>query len=96
MTVTYGWLDSFHKRNPELTLWVSVPLSMARSRATDVDILSYYCDLLEETVVSNNLLEKPTFIFNMDATGLPLDPAPSKLIIKKGTAAHAVGSGDKS
>ena len=28
--------------------------------------------------------------------GVPLDPAPSKLIIKKGTAAHAVGSGDKS
>ena len=96
VNVTHGWWDSFRKRHPELTLRVPTPLSQARSQATDVEVLSHYFDLLEETIISNDLHGKPHLIFNMDESGMPLDPAPPKLIFRRGAAAaHAVGSGDK-
>ena len=61
------------------------------------DIISRYFDLLEETLIENNLIEKPCNIFNMDETGMPLDPIAPKVVAKRGTK-HPVATttGDKS
>ena len=38
-----------------------------------------YFDLLEETLLSNELIDKPCQIFNCDETGMPLSPHPPKM-----------------
>jgi len=44
----------------------------------------------------NKLEDRPGQIFNMDESGVPLDPKAPRLIFQKGSSACALGSGDKS
>ena len=44
----------------------------------------------------NKLEGRPGQIFNMDESGMPLDPKAPRLIFQKGSSACALGSGDKS
>ncbi len=76
---------------------VPAPLSNARALATDPEVIAKYFDLLEETLIQPNLLNKPCQIYNMDETRLPLDAKELKCIYKKGER-HPVArnSGDKS
>lgn len=92
-TVTNGWWESFCKRHPTLMLCTAIPLSMARTRASDPEMMSRYFDLLEQTLEDNNLVGKPGRVFNMDKTGMPLDPKPPKVVVERGGTACAVGSG---
>lgn len=56
-----------------------------------------YFDLLERTLAENDLIDKPSQIFNLDETGMPLDPIPPHLVSARGAKhASAVSSGDKS
>ena len=71
--VSNGWWESFKRRNPKLALRTAEPLSYARMIAGNPDVLNYYYDLLENTLVENDLVDKPSQIFNTDETGLPLD-----------------------
>ena len=71
--VSNGWWESFCCRNPNLSLRASAPLSMARAKATDPDMLNQYFDLLECTFAENDLNGKPNNIFNMDESGVPLE-----------------------
>ena len=92
-----GWWVSFLKRYPFLTLRTPASLSTARARASDPESIKLYFDLLEETLVENELMSRPGQIYNMDETGLPLDPKPPKTVHVKGTKkAIASTSGDKS
>ena len=94
--VTNGWWESFCKRHPNLTLRASVPLSQARAKATDPEVLDQYFDLLEQTVQDNDLEDKPCQIFNVDETGMPLDPKGLKGIYKCGEKNPlTITSGDK-
>ncbi len=74
-------------------------LSAVRSKATDIDMLGRYFDLLEETLTTYDLRHKPAQIYNMDESGMPLDPLdpkPPKLIFQKGCQrATAFSSGNK-
>ncbi len=72
--VTGGWWESFCRRNPTLTLRTPAPLSRARACSTDPDAINRYFELLEKTIVDNDLLEKPCQIINIDESGLSLDP----------------------
>ena len=97
VTVTHGWWESFRRRHPQLTLRTAAPVSYARAMASDPAVISNYYDLLERTLVENNLLDKPAQIFNMDETGMPLDPSPPLVVAQRGQKhPSAVGSGDKS
>ena len=80
-----------------MTLRTTKPVSYICSVGTRHDIISRYFDLLEETLIENNLIEKPCNIFNMDETGMPLDPLAPKVVAKRGTK-HPVATttGDKS
>ena len=71
--VTNGWWESFRHRHPNLTLRRAVPLSLARARASDPEMLSRYFDLLEQTLQENDLRGKPGQLFIMDESGMPLD-----------------------
>ena len=94
--VTHGWWDSFKHRHPKLTLRTAAPVSYARLVASDPEIINNYYNLLELTLSENDLLDKPAQIFNIDETGMPLDPSPPSVIARRGQKhPSAVGSGDK-
>ena len=80
--VTDGWWSSFKRRHGSLTLRTAKPLPYARVVSSSPEIISHYYDLLEQTL-SNN--DKPCQIYNMDETGMPLDPTPTKVVTVKGT-----------
>ena len=47
----------------------------AHDKKSDRCVLKSYYDELESTLVENGLSENPCLIFNMDETGMPLDPS---------------------
>ena len=83
-SVSAGWWSSFISRHPKVALRTPATLSLARAAASDRDILDNYFDELECTLEENGLLDKPCLIFNMDETGMPLDPKPLKIVTQKG------------
>jgi len=96
--VSSGWWESFCRRHPNLTLTLRapVPLLQARAVANDPEMLNCYFDLLEKTMTENDPLDKPCQIYNVDETGLPLDPKASQLIFQQGERnPAAVSSGNK-
>ena len=57
--LTTGWWQSFRLRHPNMTLRIAAPLSQARSRSTDAEVLDCYFELLEQTRVHSELEGKP-------------------------------------
>ena len=94
--VTNGWCERFCHRHPNLTLRTSAPLSRARAEASDPDMVDRYFDLLKKVMVEYDLIGKPAQIFNVDESGMPLDPKPVKGVFSVGDKNPlGVGSGDK-
>ena len=95
--VTTGWWESFRKRHAELSLRMSEPLGHVRAVCSSPEVLQRYFDILEDTLRSNELMDKPCQVFNCDETGMPLDPHPPQVVTKKGVK-HSVSitSGEKS
>ena len=59
--------------------------------------MAKYFKLLEETLTEHDLINKPSRIYNMDETGMPLDHKQPKRIAPKGMRkVHGLVSGDKS
>lgn len=94
--VSNGWWESFCRRHPNLSLHAAAPLSMARAKASDPEMVSRYFDILEQTLDDNGLRGCPGQIFNMDESGMPLDPKAPKIVAERGSAACSLGTGDKS
>ncbi len=95
-SVTNGWWESFCRRHPNISLRAAAPLSMVRAKASDPEMMSRYFDLLEQTLDENRVRGCPGQIFNMDESGMPLDPKAPKVVAERGTSACALGSGNKS
>ena len=91
-TVSSGWWESFSHRHPHLSLRTS----LVCAQTSDPEMISRYFDLLELTLEENELRGKPGQIFNMDESGMPLNPKAPKVVAECGSIALAVGSGDKS
>ena len=49
-TVTHGWWESFCHRHPNVTLHTTAPLSLHRAKASDVDVMNKYFDMLQSTI----------------------------------------------
>ena len=97
VSVTHGWWKGFCHRHPSIVLRTPAHLSIARAKATDPEVFSHYFDLLESTLCEHDLLDKPSQLFNMDKTGVPLNPDLLKAFLKRGTKNPvSVSSGDKS
>ena len=82
--VSNGWWQKFLKRYPQLTLRTPAALSYSRVHAADQDSINAYFDILEETLEENDLASQPCRIFNVDETGLCLNPSPLKTVHVKG------------
>ena len=95
-TVSNGWWESFCRRHPNLSLRNAAPLSLVRAKASDPDVVCRYFDLLERTMEENKLMDKPGQVFNMDESGMPLDPKAPRIVAERGSSAITVGSGNKS
>ena len=94
--VTPGWWTSFKKRNPLLTLRSGSKLSYRRALASSPETINSYFDILEETILKNNLQNSPMFIYNCDETGFPLEHKPCKVIGIRGQRdLPSITSGDK-
>lgn len=95
--VTHGWWESFRRRQPNLRLRTVSPLSYVRLVCSDPSIISKYFDLLEQTLLDNGLHDKPAQIFNLDETGMPLDPSAPRVVAGRGSKhPSALAFGDKS
>ena len=46
--------------------------------------MKQYFDLLEDTLTQNDLLNHPVKLYNVDETGMPLDPKSPNILTKKG------------
>ena len=89
-------VEFFYQETPGYYIKSPVPLSQARARATDEEVMDNYFDLLEATLQEYDLLGKPGQIFNLDESGFPLNPKPLKGVFDKGTKnPSAYCTGDK-
>ena len=73
IVVTKDWWSSFQKRHPQLSLRHGESLSYARAVASNPETLTLYYNLLEKTLIENDLLNKPHLLFNCDETGFSLE-----------------------
>ena len=48
-----------------------------RMDSTNFEVIRKYYDALEETLMAHNLSNTPGQIYNMDESGMPLDPRPN-------------------
>jgi len=74
----------FSKRKDDLSLRRGDNTSNIRMDAVNADTISHYYNLLE-TTLKENLLHSPAQIYNVDETGIPLDPKAPNVVAKTGT-----------
>lgn len=97
VTVSQGWWEKFRRRHLKLSLRSAESLAFHRAISVTTEVVDNYFDLLEETLRQNDLLSKPSLIFNCDESGMPLSHRPGHCIARKGQKhVTAVVSGNKS
>ena len=74
----------FVSQNGLLVLRKGDSTSFLCMNAMNEDTLNHYFDLLGKTMKENNLLNSQTKVYNVDETGIPLDPKTPKVITVKG------------
>ena len=81
--ISNGWWIRFIERQPELSLRRADSTAHIRMDSINEESISHYFDLLESTLMENGLEDCPGQIYNMDETGMPLDPRPPNITAKK-------------
>ena len=84
MRISPGWWRRFLERQNDLTLRRGDNTAHVRMAAVNPDTLTQYFDLLKDTLVEHNLLNSPSQIYNMDESGIPLDPKAPNVVALKG------------
>ena len=87
-TVTHGWWESFCHRHPNVSLRTTTSLSLSRAKASDISVVNKYFDLLQSTVDEYDLHDKPCQLFNVNETGMPLNPKTLKMVCGTGLGTH--------
>ena len=82
--VTDGWWTRFFQRHPKLSLQSGDATAHVRMNAVSNEKLKHYFSLLKKCLDENDLCSHPERIYNMDETGVPLDPKPPKVLCRKG------------
>ena len=96
IVISHGWWDQFRACHPHLTLRTGESLAYHRAISTNRNIIDKYFDLLEEVLLSNNLISSPHLVYNIDETGLPVQHRPGKRVAVRGQKhVHVVNSGNK-
>ena len=95
--VSHGWWERFCQHHPSVSLRTAATLSSARVRSSTPEQIDTYFDVLEQTLLENELLDKPCQVFNLDETGMLLDPKKLKVVSDKGVKNPSyMSSGSKS
>ena len=84
VTVSNGWWFKFKMRNPSLSLRRGDSTAGVRMDAVNPENINEYFDLLERVFQEYGFSDQPEAIYNMDETGMPLEPRPPKVIRKRG------------
>ena len=84
MVVLHGWWESFQRRHSNVTIRHAEHLSYSQAIASSPEIIDHYYDVLEQALVDNGLQDSPSQIFNMDETGMPLEPDLPRVIAGQG------------
>ena len=79
--VSQGWWRRFLERQSDLTLRRGDNTAHVRMAAVNQATLVQYFELLHDTLVEHNLLHSPSKIYNMDESGIPLDPRHPMLLL---------------
>ena len=82
--ISDGWWRRFLQRHPKLSLRYGDATGHVRMNAMTRENLTHYFDLLKSCIEENGLSNHPERIYNMDESGVPLDPKPPKVIAVKG------------
>ena len=82
--VSDGWWRRFLERHPQLSLRAGDATAHVRMDAVNTENISHYYCILRECLEENDLFIHPEQIYNMDETGMPLDPKPPKIVARKG------------
>ena len=80
----YDWLNSFLRRNTDLSVRKAEGVSLARGKGMTREVVHMYFELLLTVLQENDFLGKPGHIFNMDETGLQLNNKSGHVIAAKG------------
>ena len=73
------------RRQEHLSLRRGDNTAHVRMDAVNEDTITHYFDLLKQTLVDNSLTNSPEQIYNVDETGVPLDPRAPNVVTRKGT-----------
>ena len=82
--ISDGWWRRFLQRHPNLSLRSGDSTGYVRMNAMNRENLKHYFDLLKSVLEENNLMNHPEQIYNMDETGIPLNPKPPKVVALRG------------
>ena len=94
--ITGRWFDGFCKRHPDLSLRKGDSMGAVRFRCTNSEAIQNYYKLLQTTLTEHNFSGEPWRIYNVDETGMPLDPRKPRVVAKLGTKkVRVMGSGNK-
>lgn len=92
----YDWLQLFLSRHPDISVRKSEGVSLARVQGMDRSEVAEYFSLLKNILEENELINKPSALFNMDETGLQLNNRPGQVLAEKGSkVVHTITSGEK-
>ena len=99
MLTSYGTIDT---QNPSADYSLGQQNHCFQTRAasrvfaTNRQVVNNYFDMLYGTLSQNNILDKPSHIFNCDESGMPLQTSPKTIVTVKGQKhPYAIVSGTK-
>ena len=79
-----GWWTNFLGRNPQLSLRSGDATANVQMDSLSKHNLDHYFGLLKTEFDKYDFYAHPEAIYNMDETGVPLEPRPPKVIARKG------------
>ena len=95
-SISNGWWQRFLQRNPTITVRSGNNLAGVRMDAVNKENIAAYFNLLRSIHDEHSFENYPECIYNMDETGVPLDPKSPKVIARKGAKKiHCRTSGQK-
>ena len=81
--ISSGWWDNFMKRNPSLCLRCGDSTAGVRMEPVDTENINDYFDLLQDVFEKKRFANHPEAIYNMDETGMILEPRLPRVIAQK-------------
>ena len=84
--VSDGWWRRYLQRHPKLSLRSGDATAHVRMDAINQENLKHYFSLLKKCIDENDLetITQNEYTYNMDESGVPLDPKPPNVVARKG------------